>query len=578
MKQHKPIITYQNESTVINFTGIQNIVNPYATIRLQVKKNPKATKIELSIDLLPTDPGANWAQGIVVAYVQPGHTVGMLGDEQYFYDLLISRSGVKNYDYYGSFKLIGTITRDGDVSDPTQVQSILAMLASTNTGLGAWLIGVDASYWTTILGSPNLILERCLRWLRENKLSKLNPFAGQRLLKSGATDLDVVETGITIDNQDNVTGVRNLSLIDQPANATHATRRDWVESEIATRLDVAINALVNGSPGALDTLQELANAMGNDPHFATTVLNALATKIPIAEKGVANGVATLGQDGLIIPSQIPPSAASVTSVNGQTGVVVIPVPVVSVNGQTGAITIDTIPLGCVVEDPFDQLDSTRYKVINSQAISRTTYSALWNLVNRTVASITPATDRINVTAHGCVEGQLVKFSFTGGGITALTNYYVRNPTANDFQISATATGTIIDLTSSQAGTMLVNAEYGFGDGSTTFNIPDRRGLFARNAGVHGTRNKMAGGNYDGGAVGYAGQDQIPDHAHAITYNNVYGIGGGAGGYWFGSGGTGAFYVSIAMYGPIANGANGTPRLGNETTPAYVAVKYKVRVA
>ncbi|EMS84038.1 hypothetical protein LEP1GSC073_2760 [Leptospira noguchii str. Cascata] len=561
----------------MNFTGIQNIVNPYATIRLQVKKNPKATKIELSIDLLPTDPGANWAQGIVVAYIQPGHTVGMLGDEQYFYDLLISRAGVKNYDYYGSFKLVGTITRDGDVSDPSQVQSILAMLASTNTGLGAWLIGVDASYWTTILGSPNLILERCLRWLNENKLSRLNPFTGQKLLKSGNTNLDVIETGIAVDTNDNVSNVRSLSLINQPTLAEHATRRDWVESEIFTRLNTAITRLINGAPGALDTLQELSNAMGNDPNFATTITNLINSKIPLSQKGVASGVATLGTDGLVPSSQLPPSAASVTSVNGQTGVVVLSFPVTSVNGLIGAVTVDTIPLGSVVEDPFDQLDSTRYKVINSQAISRTTYSALWNLVSRTIASITAATDRISSTAHGCIEGQLVKFSFTGGGITALTNYYVRNPTANDFQISATPTGAIIDLTSSQSGTMIINIEYSFGDGSTTFNIPDRRGLFARNAGVHGTRNKMIGGNYDGGAVGYAGQDQLPDHAHAVTYNNVWGIGGGAGGYWLAGGGTGAFYVSLGIYGPNANGANGTPRTGNETTPAYVAVKYKVRV-
>ncbi|MBM2890024.1 hypothetical protein [Leptospira interrogans] len=578
MEIDNPLKLLQNSSIAFEFPNIPEIADPYALVRLQVKKNSNATKIELSIDILPTDPGCNFENDLVVVNFVPAHTRNMLGDSIFKYDLMVTRQGKISYPYRGSFEVVGTITRDGDSFTPVEYQSILEKLASTVVGFGAWMIGVDAFYWSTILGAPNLVLARCLRWLNENKLSKLNPFAGQRLLKSGATDLDVVETGITIDNQDNVTGVRNLSLIDQPANATHATRRDWVESEIATRLDVAINALVNGSPGALDTLQELANAMGNDPHFATTVLNALATKIPMSEKGVVNGVATLGPDGLIIPSQLPPSAASVTSVNGQTGVVVIPTPVVSVNGQTGTITIDTIPLGCVVEDPFDQLDSTRYKVINSQAISRTTYSVLWNLVNRTVASITPATDRINVTAHGCVEGQLVKFSFTGGGITALTNYYVRNPTANDFQISATATGAIIDLTSSQAGTMLVNAEYGFGDGSTTYNVPDRRGIFARGAGVHGTRNKMAGGNYDGGAVGYAGQDQISDHSHAITYNNVLGIGGGAGGSWFNAGTTGTFYVSIGIFGPIANGANGTPRLGNETTPAYVAVKYKVRVA
>ena len=36
--------------------------------------------------------------------------------------------------------------------------------------------------------------------------------------------------------------------------------------------------LVASSPGALDTLQELAAALGNDPNFATTMVNALAGK------------------------------------------------------------------------------------------------------------------------------------------------------------------------------------------------------------------------------------------------------------------------------------------------------------
>ena len=41
----------------------------------------------------------------------------------------------------------------------------------------------------------------------------------------------------------------------------------------------AIAALVNSAPGALDTLQELAAALGNDANFATTVTNALANKV-----------------------------------------------------------------------------------------------------------------------------------------------------------------------------------------------------------------------------------------------------------------------------------------------------------
>lgn len=49
-----------------------------------------------------------------------------------------------------------------------------------------------------------------------------------------------------------------------------------------TQLDAAISALVNSSPATLDTLNELAAALGNDANFATTVTNALAAKAPIA--------------------------------------------------------------------------------------------------------------------------------------------------------------------------------------------------------------------------------------------------------------------------------------------------------
>ncbi|EPF8438756.1 gp53-like domain-containing protein [Escherichia coli] len=42
----------------------------------------------------------------------------------------------------------------------------------------------------------------------------------------------------------------------------------------------AIAALVDSSPDALNTLNELAAALGNDPNFATTMTNALAGKQP----------------------------------------------------------------------------------------------------------------------------------------------------------------------------------------------------------------------------------------------------------------------------------------------------------
>ncbi|MDG4811936.1 hypothetical protein P8629_02850, partial [Hydrogenovibrio sp. 3SP14C1] len=49
-----------------------------------------------------------------------------------------------------------------------------------------------------------------------------------------------------------------------------ANRTKWLKDQL--------DALVSGAPGALDTLNELAAALGDDANFASTVTNALATK------------------------------------------------------------------------------------------------------------------------------------------------------------------------------------------------------------------------------------------------------------------------------------------------------------
>ena len=55
-------------------------------------------------------------------------------------------------------------------------------------------------------------------------------------------------------------------------------------TQVATTAFVgtAVSALVAASPAALDTLNELATALGNDASFSTTITNSIATKSPIA--------------------------------------------------------------------------------------------------------------------------------------------------------------------------------------------------------------------------------------------------------------------------------------------------------
>lgn len=66
--------------------------------------------------------------------------------------------------------------------------------------------------------------------------------------------------------------------------STKLTEVDTAINTKASMTDVnnAINTLVASAPLALDTLKELADALGNDANFATTVTNNLATKAPLA--------------------------------------------------------------------------------------------------------------------------------------------------------------------------------------------------------------------------------------------------------------------------------------------------------
>ncbi|WP_375592177.1 hypothetical protein [Chitiniphilus eburneus] len=48
------------------------------------------------------------------------------------------------------------------------------------------------------------------------------------------------------------------------------------------KIAAAVAALVAAAPSALDTLKELATALGNDPNFATTISTALGLKAPLA--------------------------------------------------------------------------------------------------------------------------------------------------------------------------------------------------------------------------------------------------------------------------------------------------------
>ena len=70
------------------------------------------------------------------------------------------------------------------------------------------------------------------------------------------------------------TGTPKAPTATAGTNTTQIATTEFVTAAVAA----AISALVDSSPAALDTLKELATALGNDANFSTTVTNALAAK------------------------------------------------------------------------------------------------------------------------------------------------------------------------------------------------------------------------------------------------------------------------------------------------------------
>jgi len=65
------------------------------------------------------------------------------------------------------------------------------------------------------------------------------------------------------------------------------------------RADARAALLVDSAPGTLDTLNELAAALGDDPNFATTTATNIATKLPLAG-GTLTGNVTFGDNNKAI--------------------------------------------------------------------------------------------------------------------------------------------------------------------------------------------------------------------------------------------------------------------------------------
>lgn len=128
----------------------------------------------------------------------------------------------------------------------------------------------------------------------------------------------------------------------------------------------------------------------------------------------------------------------------------------------GAIQIGSVQMGEATTSGarvtlLNGTTKTSYLRLNTQVFIHGYQRKITALPANQAITVDTAADTVTATAHGMTEGQLTNLTFTtvptlsSGTYTSGTNVYVRNPTANTFQVSLTVDGTVLNFTSTGSG-------------------------------------------------------------------------------------------------------------------------------
>lgn len=118
------------------------------------------------------------------------------------------------------------------------------------------------------------------------------------------------------------------------------------------------------------------------------------------------------------------------------------------------------------------------------------------------------------------------------------------------------------------------AKFGTGDGSTTFRLPDWRGLGVRGAGVSGAYQMANGAYYDGGAVLAVLLDMMQGHWHSAG-SNTSGTPSMAFDPGYAENSNDRGKPAAPAQDPITDGTNGPSRIGPENRGVTVGIHWGI---
>lgn len=152
------------------------------------------------------------------------------------------------------------------------------------TGLQTALDGKSASTHNHTLDSLSNVT------ITSNATGEILKWSGTAWINNTLAEAGIAEVSHT-HTIANVTGLQ--TALDGKESTSGATSKaTTAENNAKAYTDTKIADLLSSAPSTLDTLNELAAALGGDPNFATTITNQIALKADKYSATVGNGVAT----------------------------------------------------------------------------------------------------------------------------------------------------------------------------------------------------------------------------------------------------------------------------------------------
>lgn len=252
------------------------------------------------------------------------------------------------------------------------------------------------------------------RWIRNSAISA---FSQMRLNTVLNEVIDKVEegggSGGSSDASDLTSGILDNARLDAvPQSKIVGLVSALADKATQADITTAINSVIDASPGALNTLNELAAALGDDPNFATTITNLIAAKANTADLAT---VATSGSYNDLsakptIPTQITDAAGITTGTFD-----VARIPDLAQSKITG---LSTSLSGKVNTDGSKVLSDVNFSTAKDTKLSEIATSATANITDSASAAIMDNKDAAAIVAERSAAVTLTNKTLTNpSGIT-----------------------------------------------------------------------------------------------------------------------------------------------------------------